>query len=87
MTQGERTAQGAWRGGWSIVALSGAMAALGCGATPSGAQADKASQASASPGAAVYRRACAGCHGTDGEGIGSAPAVMGKGALPQTSPG
>lgn len=34
------------------------------------------------PGAEVFERQCAACHGKRGEGLSSAPAVIGPGALP-----
>jgi mono/diheme cytochrome c family protein len=59
----------------------GALPLLACATTPVGTQSGRLEQANASPGRAVYQRACAGCHGQSGEGVGSAPPVMGKAAL------
>jgi cytochrome c len=55
---------------------------LGCSTAPLGATPENLGRAKESPGSAVYQRACAGCHGGRGEGLASAPAVMGPGALP-----
>ncbi len=56
-----------------------ACAATPLGATDAGVTAarDKAPQ-----GADVFARECASCHGRRGEGLTSAPAIMGPGALP-----
>ena len=58
------------------------VALFGCSAAPLGAAPENLSKATESPGAGVYQRDCSGCHGARGEGLGSAPAVMGPGALP-----
>jgi len=60
------------------------VALLDCTVTPLGATDDgiaKARAASA-PGAEEYDHQCASCHGKRGEGLTTAPAVMGTGALP-----
>jgi len=54
----------------------------GCTATPLGATPESFAQANQLPGASIYRRECASCHGERGEGLGQTPAVMGSGALP-----
>ncbi len=55
----------------------------GCGAAGGAAEpALTGARDTAPKGAAVYDCECAGCHGAHGEGLGSAPAVMGAGALP-----
>jgi mono/diheme cytochrome c family protein len=57
--------------------------AAGCGASGGAAEpALTGARDTAPKGAAVYDRECAGCHGAHGEGLGSAPAVMGAAALP-----
>ncbi len=63
------------------------VALLDCTVTPLGATDDgiaKARAASA-PGAEEYDHECASCHGKHGEGLTTAPAVMGVGALPTFS--
>src|SRR3954466_13766281 len=62
------------------VGLSGACATTQRGATEANlAQA----QGQAGPGATLFASSCAGCHGPRGEGLGSAPALLGPGALPE----
>jgi mono/diheme cytochrome c family protein len=62
------------------VGLSGACATAQRGATEANlAQA----QGQAGPGATLFASSCAGCHGPRGEGLGSAPALLGPGALPE----
>jgi len=55
-----------------------------CSVTPLGATQPNITAATqkASPGAAVYRRECASCHGERGEGLAQSPPIMGSGALP-----
>jgi mono/diheme cytochrome c family protein len=69
----------------SIRALVG-MAALGaaCSSTSLGAppKALSAARARNPDGAALYARECAACHGKSGEGLSTAPEVMGPTALP-----
>jgi mono/diheme cytochrome c family protein len=72
--------------------ISAALAlalAVGCGGAAAGAGApDLAGAQKASPqGAKVYSAECAGCHGKNGEGIGTAPPVMGGSALPKVHAG
>jgi len=62
--------------------LGSLAALLGCSTVPLGAAPENLAKAKESPGAAVYQRECAGCHGARGEGLASAPAIMGPGALP-----
>ncbi len=69
------------------MALQGAslvLAALlgGCAATPLGATHEHLAQARQLPGAAVFQRECASCHGERGEGLGQQPSILGAGALP-----
>ncbi len=66
----------------TVLAALGALASLGCGATPLGATEANYAKASSLPGAAVFEQNCASCHGQRGEGLAQAPAVMGAGALP-----
>ena len=68
----------------STMAVLAALAPVAaCSVTPLGAtEANlQAAHQKASPGAGVFRRECASCHGERGEGLASAPAVMGSGAL------
>lgn len=69
---------------WLVGALAVSAVLSACSVTPLGAtQANltTATQQSA-PGAAVYRRECASCHGERGEGLAQSPPIMGSGALP-----
>src|SRR5688572_2706606 len=63
------------------VAFFGALAtlALGCGATPPGAESANLANAKsrAGTGSALYDRACATCHGPRGEGLAGAPPIVG----------
>jgi mono/diheme cytochrome c family protein len=66
-------------------ALLGSLALVAaCSATPLGAtQTGIATARQRVPtGAAVFERECAGCHGKRGEGLSSAPNIIGVGALP-----
>lgn len=68
-----------------MTAVASVLASLAaCSVTPLGATEGNLAQAhqQGAPGAAVYRRECASCHGERGEGLASNPAVMGSGALP-----
>jgi hypothetical protein len=58
---------------------------LGCASTKVGATPDDLTRAhdQAAPGAIVYANECASCHGGRGEGLASAPAILGGGALPE----
>src|SRR5687768_11350410 len=64
--------------------LAIASLAAACSSTPLGAPPKTlaAARARAPEGAALYARECAGCHGGRGEGLSSAPSVMGPSALP-----
>ena len=55
-----------------------------CTVTPLGASDDGIAKAriQSPPGADMYDRECASCHGKHGEGLTTAPAVMGAGGLP-----
>jgi mono/diheme cytochrome c family protein len=71
----------------SVAGLLFSAALSSCTVTPLGATDDgiaKARAASA-PGAEEYEHECASCHGKRGEGLTTAPAVMGLGALPTFS--
>lgn len=69
------------------VALLGSLAALalGCGATPPGAESANLANAKsrAGTGSALYDRACATCHGPRGEGLAGAPPIVGVTGLPR----
>jgi mono/diheme cytochrome c family protein len=67
--------------GCSIAGLGIALAA--CSATPLGASEPNLANAQkkAAPGAELFERECSTCHGKRGEGMTSAPAVIGAGAL------
>ena len=58
---------------------------LGCAMTQMGATpADLArAQDQAAPGATTYAKECATCHGNRGEGLATAPALLGPGSLPE----
>jgi mono/diheme cytochrome c family protein len=62
----------------------GLIGSLACSATPLGAtDANLASaREKAPPGAQVYERECAGCHGRRGEGLSASPSIIGPSALP-----
>jgi cytochrome c5 len=66
----------------ALLALAFTLLAAGCTATPLGATPEHLTQARELPGASVYRRECASCHGERGEGLGQTPPVMGASALP-----
>jgi len=62
------------------VGLTGACATTQRGAT----EASLAhARGQAETGATLFVASCAGCHGTRGEGLGSAPPLLGPGALPE----
>jgi cytochrome c len=69
--------------GWPVF-LCG-LAWLGCASTQTGATADDLVRASGqtSQGAATFTNECAKCHGQRGEGLASAPMILGSGALPE----
>lgn len=57
---------------------------IGAKAEPQTASTEEAhNPVTADRGAAVYADACASCHGPGGEGQGDAPALVGKGTLPE----
>jgi len=68
--------------GAPVTALGLALAA--CSATPIGASEPNLANAQkkAGPGAELYQKECAACHGKRGEGLTNAPGVIGAGALP-----
>jgi mono/diheme cytochrome c family protein len=65
--------------------MLGGLVLLGCAVTQLGATAADLARAQdqAAPGATTYAAECAKCHGQRGEGLASAPALMGHGALPE----
>ncbi len=69
---------------FSVAGLVGAIG-IACAVTPLGATDASMAQARsrAGIGAQEYERNCAACHGKRGEGLTTAPAVMGIGALPK----
>ena len=58
---------------------------LGCGVTQMGATAADLARAQdqAAAGATTFAGECAKCHGSRGEGLAAAPALLGPGALPE----
>jgi cytochrome c len=68
--------------GGSLTAFAFALTA--CSATPLGASEPNLANAQkkAGPGGDLYEKECAACHGKKGEGLTSAPGVIGAGALP-----
>jgi hypothetical protein len=67
------------------VFILGGLVLLGCAVTQLGATAADLVRANdqAAAGATTYAAECAKCHGQRGEGLASAPALMGPGALPE----
>jgi len=67
----------------SWVFVLSAAALLGCSVTPLGATEAGIAKArsAAAPGAELFDRECSSCHGKQGEGLTTAPAIMGPGAL------
>jgi mono/diheme cytochrome c family protein len=65
--------------------MLGGLVLLGCAVTQLGATTADLARANdrAAPGATTYAAECAKCHGQRGEGLASAPALMGPGALPE----
>jgi hypothetical protein len=78
---------GLWRASLLRLPFFGALMtlALGCGATPPGAESANFANAKsrASTGNALYERACATCHGPRGEGLAGAPPIVGVTGLPR----
>jgi cytochrome c len=70
---------------YAAIAISTVLGCLGCAATQIGATPDDLARArsQAQQGAMTYGAECASCHGQRGEGLASAPAIMGPGALPE----
>jgi mono/diheme cytochrome c family protein len=58
---------------------------IGCAATQLGATPAEIALArgQSEQGASVFAGQCANCHGERGEGVGSAPAILGSGSLPE----
>jgi mono/diheme cytochrome c family protein len=74
------------RHGVALAGLAlGALVGIGCASTKVGATAEDLARAqgSSAPGATVFTNECASCHGQRGEGLASAPAIMGPGTLPE----
>jgi len=65
--------------------LFGGLAALGCATTPLGAPPAELARGRDQflQGATVFSNECVTCHGGHGEGLASAPAILGPGALPE----
>jgi hypothetical protein len=65
--------------------IVGGLVGLGCAAAQLGATPAEIAQASgqAENGANIFAKECAKCHGQRGEGVGSAPDVLGPSALPE----
>jgi len=61
------------------------LAWIGCATAQTGATADDLTRArgQAAQGATTFTNECAKCHGQRGEGLASAPAILGPGALPE----
>jgi mono/diheme cytochrome c family protein len=66
------------------LSLTFALVSSGCASTPAGASDANLARAKsqASQGAELFARECASCHGQRGEGMASAPSIIGVGALP-----
>ncbi|HZL17144.1 MAG TPA: c-type cytochrome [Polyangia bacterium] len=73
------------RGVVGRAAILGGLAWLGCASTQLGATPEDLSRArdQAGQGAATFANECASCHGNRGEGLASAGAILGPGALPE----
>ncbi len=69
----------------SLIGGAFVVIALGCAATQLGATQDELTRArgQAEQGATVFASECAKCHGDRGQGVGSAPAILGPGSLPE----
>jgi len=67
---------------WGLCLIS--LAAAACASTPPGASDANFAKAKKenAPGAELFEKECAGCHGKKGEGMASNPGIMGPGALP-----
>jgi hypothetical protein len=63
----------------------GALVSFGCASTKLGATPEDIARAhdQSAQGASVFTNECASCHGGRGEGLASAPAILGPGALPE----
>ncbi len=62
-----------------------ALTSIGCASAKVGATAEDLARAhdQSAQGATVYTNECASCHGARGEGLASAPSILGPGALPE----
>jgi mono/diheme cytochrome c family protein len=82
-TMSHRSGQNGLRNSGVIGAFAVVLAA--CAVTPLGATESGIAQARAKtpPGADLFNRQCASCHGKRGEGLTNAPAIIGPGALPK----
>jgi hypothetical protein len=69
---------------WALCVMT-AVISLACASTKSGATPDEIARAhdQAAQGASVFTNECASCHGGRGEGLASAPGILGAGALPE----
>jgi mono/diheme cytochrome c family protein len=65
--------------------ILGGLALLGCASTQLGATPDELAHArdQVGQGATTFANECASCHGDRGEGLASAGAILGPGALPE----
>src|SRR5215510_3404328 len=65
--------------------MIGGLVWAGCATTPTGATAEDVTRArgQAGQGANVFANDCAKCHGQRGEGLATAPPILGSGALPE----
>jgi len=68
-----------------LVGAFGAVALFSCSVAPLGATETGIAQARAKspPGAEAFDHYCASCHGKRGEGLTTAPPIIGSGALPK----
>lgn len=72
-------------GALGAVGAVGAVGLSGCATTQRGATPEEIvrARAQSGQGATVFANECASCHGQRGEGLASAPAILGAGALPE----
>jgi mono/diheme cytochrome c family protein len=68
-----------------VLSSLGGLAWLGCSTTQLGATPDDLARGrdQTSQGAIIFSNECASCHGNRGEGLASAMAILGPGALPE----
>jgi mono/diheme cytochrome c family protein len=74
-----------WGLGLSVVSLLAGSALLGCASVQRGATAQDLARAhdQTAQGATVFTNECASCHGQRGEGLASAPPILGASVLPE----